>query len=81
MQQALDLILPKIAKVIQNLQIFALKYKDLPVLGFTHYQPVSLMNVGVVYKVTNRIKLQAQLITVGMNLASFSLFQIPNTGH
>jgi adenylosuccinate lyase len=40
-QRALDLILPKLAKVIQNLQEFALKYKDMPTLGFTHYQPVS----------------------------------------
>ncbi len=40
-QRALDLILPKLAKVIKNLQEFALKYKDMPALGFTHYQPVS----------------------------------------
>lgn len=40
-QRALDLLLPKLAKVIQNLQEFALKYKDLPTLGFTHYQPVN----------------------------------------
>jgi adenylosuccinate lyase len=39
-KRALDLILPKLAKVIQNLQEFALKYKDMPTLGFTHYQPV-----------------------------------------
>jgi adenylosuccinate lyase len=30
-----------VAKVIKNLQEFALKYKDMPALGFTHYQPVS----------------------------------------
>lgn len=41
-QRALDLILPKLAKVIKNLQEFALKYKDMPTLGFTHYQPVSM---------------------------------------
>lgn len=40
-QRALDLILPKLAKVIQNLQTFALQYKDMPTLGFTHYQAVS----------------------------------------
>lgn len=37
-KKALDLILPKLAKVIQNLQVFALKYKDLPTLGFTQPQ-------------------------------------------
>jgi hypothetical protein len=30
----LDLLLPKLAKVIQNLQAFALKHKDLPTLGY-----------------------------------------------
>ena len=33
--RGLDLILPKLAKVIYNLTQFALKYKDLPTLGFT----------------------------------------------
>ncbi|KAK3295983.1 L-Aspartase-like protein [Chaetomium fimeti] len=46
MRRALDLILPKLAKVIQNLQEFALKYKDMPTLGFTHYQPAQLITVG-----------------------------------
>ncbi|KAK1751660.1 L-Aspartase-like protein [Echria macrotheca] len=45
-QRALDLILPKLAKVIQNLQQFALQYKDLPTLGFTHYQAAQLITVG-----------------------------------
>jgi adenylosuccinate lyase len=45
-QRALDLILPKLAKVIQNLQQFALQHKDLPTLGFTHYQAAQLITVG-----------------------------------
>ncbi|CCC12288.1 unnamed protein product [Sordaria macrospora k-hell] len=45
-QKALDLILPKLAKVIQNLKEFALKYKDTPTLGFTHYQPAQLITIG-----------------------------------
>lgn len=36
MRDALDLILPKLAKVIHSLKQFALKYKDLPTLGFTY---------------------------------------------
>jgi adenylosuccinate lyase len=36
MRDALDLILPKLAKVIHNLSHFAFKYKDLPTLGFTY---------------------------------------------
>jgi adenylosuccinate lyase len=46
LQRALDLLTPKLAKVIQNLQEFALKYKDMPTLGFTHYQPAQLITVG-----------------------------------
>lgn len=37
-KKGLDLILPKLAKVISNLSEFGLKYKDLPTLGFTHFQ-------------------------------------------
>lgn len=44
--RALDLILPKIAKVIDNLSQFAMLYKDTPTLGFTHLQPAQLITVG-----------------------------------
>lgn len=33
LRDGLDLLLPKLAKVIQNLRNFALEYKDLPTLG------------------------------------------------
>jgi adenylosuccinate lyase len=36
MRDALDLLLPKLAKVIHNLSKFALQYKDLPTLAFTY---------------------------------------------
>ena len=45
-RDALDLVLPKLAKVINNLKEFALKYKDVPTLGYTHYQPAQLISVG-----------------------------------
>lgn len=45
-KKGLELLLPKLAKVISNLQKFALKYKDLPTLGYTHLQPAQLITVG-----------------------------------
>ncbi|KAL8877109.1 MAG: hypothetical protein Q9198_004815 [Flavoplaca austrocitrina] len=46
MRDALRLILPKLAKVIHNLFRFALKFKDLPTLAFTHYQAAQPISLG-----------------------------------
>ncbi|KAI0839856.1 adenylosuccinate lyase [Hypoxylon sp. FL0890] len=46
MRDAMDLILPKLAKVISNLSNFALQWRDEPTLGYTHYQPAQLITVG-----------------------------------
>ena len=43
---ALSSVLSKLVNVINNLKNFALKYKDLPTLGFTHLQPAQLTTVG-----------------------------------
>lgn len=43
---ALDIVLAKLVNVINNLKSFALKYKDMPALGFTHLQPAQLTTVG-----------------------------------
>ncbi|KAJ0317255.1 hypothetical protein COL5a_011232 [Colletotrichum fioriniae] len=46
MRNAMDLLLPKLAKVIHNLSQFALQHKELATLGFTHYQAAQLITVG-----------------------------------
>ena len=43
---ALDLVTKKLVNVMDKLKKFALKYKDLPTLGFTHLQPAQLTTVG-----------------------------------
>ncbi|WIF94699.1 adenylosuccinate lyase [Caminicella sporogenes] len=46
MYQALQIIKKKLLNCIDKLTSFSLKYKDLPTLGFTHFQPAQLTTVG-----------------------------------
>ena len=46
LDEALDIVLKKLVNVMDKLKRFALKYKDLPTLGFTHLQPAQLTTVG-----------------------------------
>jgi adenylosuccinate lyase len=46
MKEALLLVKKKLINVINHLGNFAEKYKDLPTLGFTHFQPAQLTTVG-----------------------------------
>jgi adenylosuccinate lyase len=46
LRDGLDILLPKLARVIDRFQKFAGTYRALPTLGFTHYQPAQLTTVG-----------------------------------
>jgi len=39
MREALELVRVKLVNVMEKLSKFALEYKDLPTLAFTHFQP------------------------------------------
>ena len=46
LRRALELIRDKLVNVLDGLGRFALRYKDLPTLGFTHFQPAQPTTVG-----------------------------------
>ena len=46
LRDGLDILLPKLGRVIARLGAFAREHKDLPTLGFTHLQPAQLTTVG-----------------------------------
>jgi len=46
MKQGLELVRRKLLTVIRELRDFALAYKDLPALAYTHLQPAQLTTVG-----------------------------------
>ncbi|MBQ9828472.1 MAG: adenylosuccinate lyase [Lachnospiraceae bacterium] len=46
MRDALKLIREKLVNVIESLRGFAMEYKDLPVLAFTHFQPAQPTTLG-----------------------------------
>ena len=46
MREGLELVRTELVNVISRLSEFADKYKDVPTLGFTHFQPAQLTTVG-----------------------------------
>lgn len=45
-RDGLEIIRKKLVNVMNGLKTFALEYKDMPVLGYTHFQPAQLTTVG-----------------------------------
>ena len=78
MYDALGIIKTKLVNVMDKLRAFALKYKDMPTLGFTHLQPAQLTTVG------KRATLWLQDLEMDYNnlenlLASFKLRGVKGT--
>lgn len=46
MYEGLSIIKNKLLNIISELSKFSLKYRDMPTLGFTHFQPAQLVTVG-----------------------------------
>ena len=46
LREGLEIILTKAVNVLAKLKAFADKWKDLPTLGYTHYQPAQVVTVG-----------------------------------
>lgn len=46
LRKASEIVLKKAAQVVKNLAAFAAKYKDMPCLAYTHFQPAQLTTVG-----------------------------------
>ncbi|XP_033215851.1 adenylosuccinate lyase isoform X2 [Belonocnema kinseyi] len=46
LRNGFNLLLPKLAAVLSRLSQFAMEYRSLPTLGFTHLQPAQLTTVG-----------------------------------
>jgi adenylosuccinate lyase len=89
LREASKIVLKKAAQVLSNLKAFALKYKDLPCLAYTHLQPAQLTTVGkratlwmnelvmdvenLVYQMDN-LKLLGQKGTTGTQASFMDLF-------
>ena len=86
---ALDIVIKKLLSVIDNLKNFALKYKDLPTLAYTHFQAAQLTTVGKratlwindllsdyqsLIELKNKVKLRGVKGTTGTQASFMELF-------
>ena len=71
MRDGLRLIRVKLAEVLRLFAAAAKQYRDLPTLGFTHYQPAQLTTVG------KRFTLYLQDFVLDMERLQFELDNIP----
>ena len=74
MRDALVLIKKKLITVLNHLSNFAMKYKDMPTLGFTHFQPAQLTTVG------KRVTLWMQDLVIDIENIDFVLAKLKLRG-
>lgn len=74
MKNALQIIAGKLAALINQLARFAKKFRSLPALGFTHYQPAQLTTVG------KRAAIWCSDFVSDLNEIEYRLQQLPFRG-
>lgn len=74
MHDALELIRQKLAAAIAKLSKFAMEYRSMPTLGFTHYQPAQLVTVG------KRAALWIQDLLIDLDDLEYVLFSMKLLG-
>ena len=75
LRDALTLVREKVLEVIRRLRAFALEYKDLPALGYTHLQPAQLTTVG------KRATLWMQDLLMDLEEVNFALSSLKLLGN
>ena len=73
-RKALNYIRSELCSVLKSLSAFAFEYKDLPCLGYTHYQPAQLVTVG------KRAALWMQDLLSDLDEIDFALSQLKFLG-
>ena len=74
MKDALLLVRSKLLNVINSLSKFAVEYKDMPTLGFTHLQPAQLTTVG------KRASLWIQDLLIDLESLDFTISKLKFLG-
>jgi adenylosuccinate lyase len=74
MHDALELIRQKLAAAISKLSDFAMEYRNMPTLGFTHFQPAQLVTVG------KRASLWIQDLMIDLEDLEYVLFSMKLLG-
>ncbi|KAL7522269.1 hypothetical protein ACHAWX_006970 [Stephanocyclus meneghinianus] len=74
MKEALKLVQSKLVQTLGILKQFAEKHKDVPTLGFTHYQPAQLTTVG------KRCTLWMQDLLMDYERVTYELENLPMRG-